>query len=121
MTLFYSIDDTRNSFFDGSEGGSTPERIGNFYARTIFTPLDKEDFTSTSRTYNSESFDEKWEQRYQELGEYLKKNGHFSMERSPLERWVHRQRSEYKSKKLSEYRIKKLESIGTFLYKFIFF
>jgi hypothetical protein len=117
LTFYPRFDDSRgSSCFDGSEGGSTPERTGNKFccARTVFIILeDKEDLSSsTSRAYNSDSFDEKWEQRYIELGDYLKKHGHFSMERSPLERWVHRQRSEYKSKKLSQYRIRKLESIG---------
>ena len=62
--------------------------------------------------------DVKWNEKFEELIEYCKVHGHFSMpsragsgDRS-LNNWVYFQRQRYREKKLATTKIKKLESIG---------
>jgi predicted helicase len=58
-----------------------------------------------------------WEEKYEELKEYMKKHGNRNIpqhwpENKQLGKWVSHQRTNYRKGKLSEDRIKRLEDIG---------
>ena len=58
-------------------------------------------------------FEEQWQEKYQELKEFYDKEGHTNVlaNKSILGSWVQTQRTYYKKQKLSQEKIKLLESL----------
>ena len=112
-----------------SQGSGSPERDGGVELPidywTIAKGIDKTKFYNSFRTKIVEIVSENWDFWYGLTLKFMKSNkgdpnciyGHYESG-YPLNNWQGTQRQEYKNGKLSEERIKKLESIGFIWNKF---
>ena len=100
------------------EEGSITDKDGNATSFAEMPALHRHPSVNSERKHNQayeSKHDEKWNKFFMELVEYKQKNGHCNCtikKNGTLGRWIARQRTLFKSKKLKEDRYEKLVGIG---------
>tara|TARA_Y100001933_G_C18819681_1_gene488685 strand:+ start:5 stop:667 length:663 start_codon:yes stop_codon:yes gene_type:complete len=116
---YKNFEDFKNYYI---ENGVFPSQHKNFLGRWANTQRKskRKNTLETDRVKKLETLDawqwepkkESWERSHEELLDFMNKNNRIPLQKKdPLGEWVTNQRSDYRQKKLSNKKIKKLESI----------